>query len=189
MSRHGAALAVSRALLLAGARAGDPAARLPMIFQDVQEQISARASADGNDAADYATTLAVAILTRHLVGIGQIGDTIAVAGHQGRYETVAPAPRLEYVNETTFVTEPGALAELRVTVRPAAEVDTVFLSTDGLRFKILDLAAGTPFAPFFEDLAAYARSPEATPDALRRFLAGLDDQTGDDKTLVAAVRT
>lgn len=190
MSRHGAALAVRRSLLLAGGeRKGDPVAWLRLIFQDVREQIGALASADGNDAADYATTLAVAILTRQLVFIGQIGDTIAVVGHQGRYETVAPAPRLEYVNETTFITEDGALEELRVTVRPVTEVDTVFLSTDGLRFKILDLAAGTPFAPFFDDLAAYARSPRATQDALRRFLAGLDDQTGDDKTLVAAVRT
>ena len=42
--------------------------------------------------------------------------------------------------------------------------------------------------PFFEDLAAFARSPLASDDAVRAFLAGLDDQSGDDKTLVAAVR-
>jgi len=45
-----------------------------------------------------------------------------------------------------------------------------------------------PFAPFFEDLAAFARSPQASGDAVRAFLAGLDDQSGGDKTLLAAVR-
>jgi hypothetical protein len=222
MAGRGAALAVQRALLLAGAdgpladgpqadgpqaggpraggphgggpRAGgpgggDPAGWLRLIFEDVREQLTALASAEGNDVADYATTLAVAILTGHLVSIGQIGDTIAVTGLGEKYQTVAPAPRAEYVNETTFVTGQHALAQLRITVKPVSEVDAVFLATDGLRFKILDdLAASTPFAPFFGDLAAYARSPLATGDAVRRFLAEVDDQSGDDKTLVAAVR-
>jgi hypothetical protein len=202
-SGAGAALAVERALARACAGAdgqadgqngdgeggGDPAAWVRQIFEDARDQIAVLASADGNEPDDYATTLAVAILTSRLVIIGQVGDAIAVAGHQGRYQTMAPAPRGEYVNETTFITGPGALAELRITVTPAAEVDTVVLGTDGLRFKVLDLPAGVPFTPFFEDLAAYARSPRATEDAVRRFLDELDDQSGDDKTLVAAVRT
>jgi DNA-binding helix-hairpin-helix protein with protein kinase domain len=50
----------------------------------------------------------------------------------------------------------------------AAQADTVFLATDGLRFMILDdLATAAPFAPFFEDLAAFARSPQASDDAVR----------------------
>jgi len=93
------------------------------------------------------------------------------------------------VNETAFLTGPDALGELRINVTPAARADTVFLATDGLRFKILDdLATAAPFAPFFEDLAAFARSPLASDDAVRAFLAGLDDQSGDDKTVIAAVR-
>jgi hypothetical protein len=188
LSRCGAALAVEGSLLACaeGPRTGDPAARLRLIFAAAREQITARALADGHDEDDYATTLAVAILTGTSVAVGQIGDTIAVAGHAGSYQTVAPAPRAEYVNETAFLTGPDALGELRIDVTPA---DTVFLATDGLRFKILDdLATAAPFAPFFEDLAAFARSPQASDDAVRAFLAGLDDQSGDDKTLVAAVR-
>jgi Protein phosphatase 2C len=123
------------------------------------------------------------------VAVGQIGDTIAVAGRAGGYQTLTPAPRAEYVNETAFLTGPDAPGELRINLTPAAQADTVFLATDGLRFKILDdLATASPFAPFFEDLAAFARSPQASDDAVRAFLAGLDDQSGDDKTLVAAVR-
>lgn len=93
------------------------------------------------------------------------------------------------MNETAFLTSPDALGELRIDVTPAAQADTVFPATDGLRFKILDdLATAAPFAPFFEDLAAFAGSPQASDDAVRAFLAGLDDQSGDDKTLIAAVR-
>jgi hypothetical protein len=194
MSRHGAALAVRKALLLAvdcaaDFRANDPARQLSLIFRQVREQIMSLASAGARDAADYATTLAVAMLTPDAISIAQVGDTIAVVGQDSRYETVAPAPHGEYVNETTFLTSPGALAEVRITVRPAGKADGVFLATDGLRFKILgNLATSTPFPPFFDDLTTYARSAHASDSALSRFLAGLDDQSGDDKTLVAAVR-
>jgi protein phosphatase 2C-like protein len=190
LSRHGSALAVQRALALVGDRPrGDLGDRLRLVFRDVRHEIDALAHADGNDVADYATTLAVAILTPEATAIGQIGDTIAVVGRENRYHTAAPPDHGEYVNETTFVTGDDALAQLRITEYGAADVDAVFLATDGLRFKILaDPAAGTPYPPFFEDLTTYARSPDATPDAVGRFLTALDDQSGDDKTLVAAVR-
>jgi len=191
MSRCGAALAVEGSLVASaeGPRDEDPAAWLRLIFAAARGQITTRAQAEGNDADDYATTLAVAILTGSAVAVGQIGDTIAVAGRAGSYQTLTPAPRAEYVNETAFLTGPDALGELRINVTPAARADTVFLATDGLRFKILDdLTTAAPFTPFFEDLAAFARSPQASDDAVRAFLAGLDDQSGDDKTLLAAVR-
>lgn len=193
MAREGAALAIRHALMAAvqhAAGPGDPVSWLRPAFAAARDQVTALASERGHDAADYAATLAVAVLTPGVTAIGQVGDTIVVTGHAGRYQTASSAPRGEYVNETTFITAPGAMDELRITIKPAAEVDEVFLSTDGLRFQILgDLATATPYQPFFEDLAAYARSASATPDAVRRFLAGLDDQSGDDKTLVAAVRT
>jgi hypothetical protein len=155
----------------------------------VRDRIAALAETEGNSTASYATTLAVAVLTGTATGIGQIGDTIAVTGCRGQYQAAAQPPHGGYVNETTFITEPDALGQVRVTVQPAAEVDAVVLATDGLRFKILaDLATGAPFVPFFEDMEAYVRSPGTSEDALGRFLAGLDDQSGDDKTLTAAVR-
>ncbi len=160
-----------------------------LVFTSVREQIGALAAEEGNDPGDYAATLAVAVMAGEVVCVGQVGDTIAVLGNQGRYETLAPASRTEYVNETSFITDDNVLAQPRITVRPTAEVDAVFLSTDGLRFKILaDLAAATPYTPFFEDVQAYVRAHDADTDALRRFLTSLDDQSGDDKTLVAAVR-
>src|SRR6516162_5495259 len=115
MSRRGAALAVEGSLLASaeGPRDEDPAAWLRLIFGAARGQITTRALAEGNDADDYATTLAVAILTGSAVAVGQIGDTIAVAGRAGSYQTLNPAPRAEYVNETAFLTGPDALGELR----------------------------------------------------------------------------
>ena len=194
LSGQGAELAVSRAVLIASAYSGraaavDLAAWLQLVFRDVREQIGELAAAAGRDVGDYATTLGVAILTCDLVCIGQVGDTIAVVGSGDQFRTLAPAQHGEYVNETTFVTDDGAMERLRVTVEPIAAIDAVFLSTDGLRFKILaDLSTAAPFAPFFEDLAVYTRSAGASAEEIQRFLTGLDDQSGDDKSLIAAVR-
>jgi hypothetical protein len=190
-SRQGATLAVDQGIFLAGKYAGrdDPATWLPLVFEDVRQQIIALAAVQEHEAGDYATTVAVAVVSGDLVCVGQVGDSIVVFGHDGQYETVAPEPAAEYVNETTFITDYGALDRARYTVRPVDEVDAIFLSTDGLRFKILaDLSAATPFVPFFEDVEAYLQSSEPSTDALCQFLGGLDDQSGDDKTLVAAVR-
>jgi hypothetical protein len=39
-----------------------------------------------------------------------------VAGRAGSYQTLTPAPRAEYVNETAFLTGSDALGELRINV-------------------------------------------------------------------------
>jgi hypothetical protein len=191
MARQGATLAVERALQLAGkADATDMAASVRKVFAGVREELMVRAAAEGNSTSDYATTLAVTLLTTDTVCTGQIGDTIAVVDRESRYEAIAPAPRSEYVNETSFVTDDDALDRIRITAIPGVEVMGMFLFTDGLRFKILhDLATTAPYTPFFEDLAAYARSHDSSHQAVSKFLAEIDDQSGDDKTLVAAVRT
>ncbi|MFI6823118.1 PP2C family serine/threonine-protein phosphatase [Micromonospora sp. NPDC050187] len=193
MSAHGSRLAVEcvlrQAAVLGETTGVDPADWLPRVVDQVRRCLVRSAADNGDQVGDYATTLAVAVLAGEVLGVAQVGDTIAVAGEAGRYRTLAPAPRFEYVNETVFVTDPGAIDQLRLTTLPADEVDAVFLSTDGLRLKIIDdLAVGNPFVPFFDDVAAYVRSPGANSDAVHRFLTEVDDQSGDDKSLVVAVR-
>jgi Protein phosphatase 2C len=193
LSGTGAALAVEHSLRLLGDHTDcpqDPADRVRLVFASVRDEIRRLASAEAKTMTDYAATLAVAFITGQAVCIGQVGDTIAVIGHQGRYKTVMPAPPSEYVNETVFVTDDDYGGELRITVLKASDVDAVFLSTDGLRFKILaDLATAEPFDPFFEDLQEYVRLPGSDERAIRSFLERLSDQSGDDKTLLSAVRT
>jgi hypothetical protein len=189
LAHEGAKAAVARVLSLVDMPVGDPDEWLREALDEARAAIDELAKTSGTDVDQYATTLAVAVLTEEAIGIAQIGDTIAVVGQAGEFRTVDPAPRFEYANETVFLTASDAMAAVRLFVQPASGVDEVFLSTDGLRLKIVDdLASGTPYQPFFADVAAYVRSPNADAAAVRDFLLNLDDQTGDDKTLVAAVR-
>jgi hypothetical protein len=193
LAQRGSAAAVDRAVQLAteqvaSGTSGDPERWVRDVFVDVRDRLGEMAAVEDVAVEDFATTLAVAAITPDALCVGQIGDTIAVVGVAGMFETLAPAPRFEYANETVFLTSTDALNHLRVVARPIDGIDEVFLSTDGLRFKILDLSTSTPYQPFFEDVGVYVRTPDAAPDAVRSFLAGLDDQTGDDKSLVVAAR-
>jgi hypothetical protein len=136
-----------------------------------------------------ATTLAVAVLAPDRTVVGQIGDGVAVVEHDdGTIEAVAIADRFEYANQVVFLTADAALDHLKVFTTDAP-ARGVALSTDGLRYKILDdLHSGRPFAPFFEESWGFARGAAATSEAIVRFIDGVEDQTGDDKTLVLAVR-
>jgi hypothetical protein len=162
---------------------------LRAVFAQTRDRLEQRAAAEDHEPDEYATTLCVAVATPDLLCIGQIGDSIAVIASGGGYETVQPAPRHEYANETSFLTSAGALEQMRVMCFDSGSVDAVVLSTDGLRFQILDdLTTAKPYGPFFDDLISYAADPGANDDGIRGFLAGLADQSGDDKTLVVAVQ-
>lgn len=190
-SGAGSALAVERALLVAAKRADPlgPMAWVRAAFEDAREQIAGMAASAGHTPDEYATTLALAILTPDAITVGQVGDSIVVAETAGQYRTIDPDVKGEYVNETAFITGPDWLDHLRISVMPADATSMVALSTDGLRYKILSHpVTATPFGPFFADLVSYVRSPEASCEGIMQFLTGLDDQTGDDKTLLAAVR-
>ncbi|NLI00529.1 MAG: protein phosphatase 2C domain-containing protein [Chthonomonadales bacterium] len=140
---------------------------------------------------DYATTMAVALLSPAGASIAQIGDSIVVvrSSVEGAIRTVDPQEPLEYANETHFLTSPDAREHLRVAFYPDREVSAVAMATDGLQLKILENpVTGEPFVPFFEDAFAFATQMESTSREVEEFLDGLEnDQTGDDKTLVLAV--
>lgn len=137
-----------------------------------------------------ATTLSVAVVAGGRVAIGQVGDGIAVHGAGDTVEAVAVGARHEHVNETVFLTSPCALSEhLRTFSTSADAVDALALATDGLRYQVLDdLGANRPFAPFFQSAWTYARRADAAAEAITTFLDEIEDQSGDDKTLVLAVR-
>lgn len=137
---------------------------------------------------ELATTLAVAAVTEEYVAIGQLGDSLVVVENGSRTRLVQPEIKSEYANETIFLSSGRALEEVRVEVTPAPEVSALALSTDGLRLNILELPAMTPYGPFFEDAFNYGRDLDSSSIGVRKFLEGLDDQTGDDLTLLLAVR-
>jgi Protein phosphatase 2C len=160
------------------------------VFQAALSAVEDAADGLGVAADLLATTLSVAVITAERIGIGQIGDGIAVRGTGEAVEAVAVGERAEHVNETAFLTSPCALTDhLRTFSTSADAVDALALTTDGLRYQVLDdVQANRPFTPFFQAAWEYARRGDATPDAITAFLDDVEDQSGDDKTLVLAVR-
>lgn len=127
-------------------------------------------------------------MTPDRVAIGQVGDSIAVIGGPGQYLTVCPETKGEYANETYFITAGNWTEHLRVAVL-AGSADVVALSTDGLRYKITNIRTSVAFGPFFDGLVNYGQDASASSEGIATFLAGLEnDQTGDDKSLVAAIQ-
>ncbi len=159
-------------------------------FRVVRKELEALAARDGVSLQSLSTTLGVFWQIGDEVQICQIGDTIVVVRSvDGEYTTINPPEKFEYVNEAVFLTSDSAFDHFRSHTMAAHEVTAVALSTDGLRFKILaDLATFEPFPPFFDDIFAFAAKPKASNASISKFLNSIEDQSGDDKTLVIGVR-
>ncbi len=160
------------------------------LFQTARTAMATRAAELGLKIGDVAATLGVVLDTGKGRCVGQVGDCFVFMRSGGTVSVIAPAPKAEYANLTTFLTSQNWQADYRFTDLSDDDVDGWLMTTDGLRLKILGSTdPPMPFEPFFEDTFAYCATEGATSDALSRFLTDLvDDQTGDDKTLVAAVR-
>jgi hypothetical protein len=158
-------------------------------FAVAREAIERLAHESGCEPGELACTLTIVVVGREQVWLGSVGDCIVVGrDEQGAIETFIPAERGEYLNEVVFLTSEEWEEDLRTHTLGLDRLSALAVSTDGLQFKILsDLNSGAPFAPFFEDLFVWARTPQAGSADLLTFLETLDAQSGDDKTLLVAV--
>jgi hypothetical protein len=138
-------------------------------------------------------TLLVGVVHPRRSVIATVGDCVAVVREAtGGWQLPVKPARGEYANETTFLTSTGWAQSLQIEFL-AETPDRVALFSDGLMRLALNLAAGTPHAPFFDSLCAFLTSRAnlgATLDALREFLDSerVNARTDDDKTLVLAWR-
>ena len=139
---------------------------------------------------EYASTLGIVLIEDDHIEIGQVGDSIIVIQrNDSSIESVVPPERGEYINETSFVTSDNWESELRISSLPVEQIAAVAASTDGLQFKILqNVRSGAAYVPFFEDLFAWSLHEDATDEGILRFIDNLEDQSGDDKTLLVAVK-
>lgn len=183
-----AVLESSRKAAFAETHTTDPAAAAMALVTQAIAVLQAEAVTHEIEFRAFATTLCVAILAGEQATIAQVGDGVAAVEYVGgAVEVVAVAERFEYANEVVFLTAADALEHVKVFVS-SEPVRSVALTTDGLRYKVLeDLAATRPYEPFFRESWEYARSETASSPAIEAFLLEVDDQTGDDKTLLLAV--
>ena len=136
---------------------------------------------------DLATTLTIAVMYGDVGVFAQLGDGIVVVRDAQGVRSLIAEEKSEYANETTFLTSSAAL-ERNLRVARCFSANAFALSTDGLRYKALELPGGTPYVPLFEGLWAHLEKQPITEHELAGSLAAIeDDQTGDDKTLVIAM--
>jgi Protein phosphatase 2C len=140
---------------------------------------------------DLATTLILTIATPEMVAVGQIGDGVAVAKDvAGNLVSLTMPYHGEYINETIFLTSPGALESAQMNVWREA-IANVGVLTDGLQLLAMNMTVGAPHKPFFLPLFDFAATVEDKTEAkeqLVRFLRSerITQRTDDDLTLIIA---
>lgn len=138
---------------------------------------------------DLATTLIIAIASPTMVAAVQVGDGMTVAKDRlGNLLALTLPYHGEYINETTFLTSPGALetAQLRLW---RESIVNVALLTDGLQMLALNMVVGEPHKPFFFPLFDFVKNaPDQTEakEQLVKFLGSerITQRTDDDLTLI-----
>jgi hypothetical protein len=150
---------------------------------------------------EFATTLSIAVLSGDWTVYAGVGDGFMVTqNHDGRlFLAIPPRQHGEYRNEAAFLTTDGweDYAEVRAFWEP--ERTAVALSTDGLVDAVLEKrpAPGgprkqpaTPYPQFFSSVFQHAANPDFNPRELYREMMDpqFDKATGDDRTLLLAVR-
>lgn len=82
---------------------------------------------------DLSCTLSIAVVDVDNVGIASVGDCVNVVRRSdGDLVLVAMAPETEIVNHTDFVVSDRLDEVIEVSVMPAADVEAILLSSDGL---------------------------------------------------------
>lgn len=167
------------------ATAQDAEASVRRLFHNALERVTRQAHTLGLDPARLATTLCVALADPYRAVFGQIGDGVIAAEHGGRIESLLGERKDEYANTTSFLQSENAFdGALRTAVRTG--VTAFALSTDGMSYKITDIATGAAYEPFFRGSWQHVRA-DADAEQFAALLRGIhDDQTGDDKTMVLA---
>lgn len=156
------------------------------LFEGALDWVVDQAETMGVPVTSLSTTLCVALARPGLAVFAQIGDGIIAAEGNGEITTVLIEDKSDYANATWFLQSKDAFdVSFRIAVRRGL---TAFaLSTDGMSYKITNVATGEAYDPFFKGSWQNVRSGASAAD-FAALLRGIeDDQTGDDKTMVLAV--
>jgi hypothetical protein len=147
-------------------------------------------SGEASRSSDFATTLLMCFAAGSTLAACQVGDGAIVELENGVVRALTLPVRGEYLNETTFVTSEDFMASASFAVKEVHDTQSLTIFTDGIQSLAMRLSDDAPFAPFFQNIHAYACSPKANSDALKAFLDSerVCERTDDDKTIVVAVR-
>lgn len=187
------AAAATRAAIDALGAGGDAGPALDRALIAALSAVELEASRRNAPARELATTLILALAGDDGVSAAQVGDgALVVEGADGMHSVTVPMGG-EFVNETVFLTSPGALDAVQRSSWSGTPLNLAAFS-DGLQGLALRRPDHTPHAPFFAPLfrfAGEAADAAAGEAELAAFLAGprVTARADDDLTLVIAART
>lgn len=160
-------------------------AMMRWLFDRALESVRRQADLLELDVTLLSTTLCVAVADSSAATFGAIGDGIIATETDDGIATALTETKDEYANATWFIQSERAFEiAYRSVTHPLA---TAFaLSTDGMSYKITNVATGEAYQPFFRGSWEHVRGGASSAN-LGALLSGIeDDQTGDDKTMVLA---
>lgn len=162
-----------------------------------QHEIKVIAEQNETSAREYACTFVAAVIGREQGVFSQIGDggiVILEAETSDSYQTVFWPQQGEFANQTNFLTDARAEANLMFkTISRSVQEVAVF--TDGMQSLVLNEESQTAHGPFFRPIFAALRKSEAgCAEALQNGMVDylmssrITERTDDDKTLIFATR-
>lgn len=158
-------------------------AQMRWLFEQALAQIRIRAAAMKLEVPQLATTLSVVVANRQHAVCGQIGDGVIAVETERGVGTLLIEAKDEYANTTWFLQSDKAF-ETSFRTRTLAGVTAFALSTDGMSYKITDIASGEAYKPFFRGSWQHVRAGASSAHFASLLRGIVDDQTGDDKTMV-----
>lgn len=166
--------------------AADPSGhhdQMRWLFERALEHVRRRADAMKLDPALLATTLSVVVADRASAVLGQIGDGVIAVETERGISTMLVETKDEYANATWFLQSNKAF-DASFRTKRLSGVTAFALSTDGMSYKITDIATGNAYEPFFRGSWQHVRAGTNSAQFAKLLRGIADDQTGDDKTMV-----
>jgi hypothetical protein len=159
------------------------AAQMRWLFELALDQVRRQAETMGLNPALLSTTLSVVVADRQHAVFGQIGDGVLAVETEGGITTLLIEAKDEYANTTWFLQSDDAF-ETSFRTATLAGVTAFALSTDGMSYKITDIATGNAYEPFFRGSWQHVRDGASSAHFAALLRDITDDQTGDDKTMI-----
>lgn len=153
--------------------------------------VEAEASVRKASVRDLASTLIVVVATPELIATAQIGDgAIVISDKQDNLVALTIPQSGEYINQTTFLVSPDALATAQVNIWHG-NVANLAIFSDGLQMLALKMPSGAPHTPFFHPLFGFVSQltdETLAKEELERFLMSprVTQRTDDDLTILLA---
>jgi len=153
------------------------------LFEQALDHVKRRADAMNVQLPLLATTLSVVVADRQHAVVAQIGDGVIAFETKNGIATTLVEVKDEYANTTWFLQSERAF-ETSYRARTLSGVTAFALSTDGMSYKITDIATGDAYEPFFRGSWQHVRDGSSSAHFAALMRGITDDQTGDDKTMV-----